>query len=44
MQPPQSLINIGSVAVEVIEGNVGDPNTLQSQITKLKECLDRERV
>jgi transposase len=32
------------VAVEVFEGNVGDPNTLQSQITKLKERFDIERV
>lgn len=32
------------VAVEVFEGNVGDPNTLQSQITKLKERFDLEHV
>lgn len=32
------------VAVEVFEGNVGDPSTLQSQITKLKQRFDLERV
>jgi transposase len=32
------------VAVEVFEGNVGDPNTLPSQITKLKERFDLEHV
>jgi len=32
------------VAVEVFEGNVGDPSTLQSQITKLKERFALERV
>src|SRR5262249_1453022 len=31
------------VAVEVFEGNVGDPSTLQSQITKLKERFELER-
>jgi transposase len=32
------------VAVEVFEGNVGDPSTLPSQITKLKQRFDLERV
>ena len=32
------------VAVEVFEGNVGDPNTLPSQITKLKERFDLAHV
>jgi transposase len=32
------------VAVEVFEGNVGDPSTLASQITKLKERFELERV
>jgi hypothetical protein len=32
------------VAVEVFEGNVGDPSTLQSQITKLKRRFDLDRV
>jgi transposase len=32
------------VAVEVFEGNVGDPSTLASQIAKLKERFGLERV
>ena len=32
------------VAIEVFEGNVGDPTTLQSQIAKLKERFGLERV
>src|SRR5215470_8194091 len=32
------------VTVEVFEGNVGDPSTLPSQIAKLKERFDLERV
>ena len=32
------------VAVEVFEGNVGDPSTLASQIAKLKERFELERV
>lgn len=32
------------VAVEVFEGNVGDPSTLQSQITKLKQRFELDRV
>jgi transposase len=32
------------VAVEVFEGNVGDPSTLQSQVSKLKERFGLERV
>ena len=32
------------VAIEVFEGNVGDPSTLQTQITKLKERFDLDRV
>jgi Transposase DDE domain len=32
------------VAVEVFEGNVGDPSTLQSQISKLKQRFGLERV
>jgi transposase len=32
------------VAVEVFEGNVGDPSTLPSQVTKLKQRFDLERV
>jgi hypothetical protein len=32
------------VAVEVFEGNIGDPSTLQSQIVKLKQRFDLERV
>jgi hypothetical protein len=32
------------VAVEVFEGNVGDPSTLQNQIAKLKQRFDLERV
>ena len=32
------------VAVEVFEGNVGDPKTLQSQITKLRQRFNLERV
>src|SRR5882757_6761672 len=32
------------VAIEVFEGNVGDPSTLQTQITKLKERFDLNRV
>jgi len=32
------------VAIEVFEGNVGDPSTLQSQIARLKERFDLERV
>ena len=32
------------VAVEVFEGNIGDPSTLQSQVTKLKQRFDLERV
>jgi transposase len=32
------------IAIEVFEGNVGDPSTLQSQITKLKERFAFERV
>jgi transposase len=32
------------VAVEVFEGNVGDPSTLQSQIEKLRQRFQLERV
>src|SRR5229473_3082365 len=32
------------VAIEVFEGNVGDPSTLQTQIAKLKERFDLDRV
>ena len=32
------------VAVEVFEGNVGDPSTLASQISKLKQRFDLDRV
>jgi transposase len=32
------------VAVEVFEGNVGDPSTLACQITKLKERFGLDRV
>jgi transposase len=32
------------VAIEVFEGNVGDPSTLQVQITKLKQRFDLARV
>jgi hypothetical protein len=32
------------VAVEVFEGNIGDPSTLASQINKLKQCFGIERV
>jgi transposase len=32
------------VAVEVFEGNVGDPSTLQNQVSKLKERFDISRV
>src|SRR6266850_3871717 len=32
------------VAIEVFEGNVGDPSTLQTQNTKLKERFDLDRV
>src|SRR4030088_11627 len=32
------------VAIEVFEGNVGDPSTLQTQITKLKERFELDRV
>jgi len=32
------------VAIEVFEGNVGDPSTLQSQIAKLKQRFDLARV
>jgi transposase len=32
------------VAVEVFEGNVADPKTLQSQITKLRQRFNLERV
>jgi len=32
------------VAVEVFDGNVGDPSTLPSQIAKIKERFDLERV
>ncbi len=32
------------VAVEVFEGNVGDPSTLPSQISKLKQRFDLDRV
>ena len=32
------------VAVEVFEGNIGDPSTLPSQIAKLKQRFDLERV
>ena len=32
------------VAVEVFEGNVSDPSTLASQIFKLKERFELERV
>ncbi len=32
------------VAVEVFEGNIGDPSTLQNQIIKLKQRFDLERV
>jgi hypothetical protein len=32
------------VAIEVFEGNVGDPSTLQSQVAKLKERFGLERV
>jgi transposase len=32
------------VAIEVFEGNVGDPSTLQSQITKLKERFGLARI
>jgi transposase len=32
------------VAVEVFEGNIGDPSTLQNQIIKLKQRFDLKRV
>ena len=32
------------VAIEVFEGNVGDPSTLQTQIAELKERIDLDRV
>ncbi len=32
------------VAVEVFEGNIGDPSTLQNQVIKLKQRFDLERV
>jgi hypothetical protein len=32
------------IAVEVFEGNVGDPSTLQNQVAKLKERFALERV
>ena len=32
------------VAIEVFEGNVGDPSTLQTQIAKIKERFDLDRV
>jgi hypothetical protein len=32
------------VAIEVFEGNVGDPSTLQTQIAKLKQRFDLDRV
>jgi len=32
------------VAIEVFEGNVGDPSTLQTQIAKLKERFNLDRV
>jgi hypothetical protein len=32
------------VAIEVFEGNVGDPSTLQNQVAKLKERFALERV
>jgi transposase len=32
------------VAVEVFEGNVGDPSTLRGQISKLKQRFDLDRV
>src|SRR6201993_849202 len=32
------------VAIEVFEGNVGDPSTLQTQIAKLKEHFNLDRV
>jgi transposase len=32
------------IAVEVFEGNVGDPSTLQSQIIKLKQRFHLERI
>jgi len=32
------------VAVEVFEGNVGDPKTLPSQITKIKERFELQRI
>jgi len=32
------------VAIEVFEGNVGDPSTLPAQIAKLKERFDLDRV
>jgi hypothetical protein len=32
------------VAIEVFEGNVGDPSTLQSQVAKVKERFGLERV
>jgi hypothetical protein len=33
-----------AVAVEVFQGNVGDPSTLESQISKLKGRFELERV
>lgn len=32
------------VAIEVVEGNVGDPRTIPAQVTKLKERFGLERV
>jgi len=32
------------VAIEVFEGNVGDPSTLQTQIAKLKQRFELDRV
>ena len=32
------------VAVEVFEGNIGDPATLASQVAKLKERFKLERL
>jgi transposase len=32
------------VAIEVFEGNTGDPSTLQNQVTKLKERFNLDRV
>jgi transposase len=32
------------VAIEVFEGNIGDPSTLASQVNKLKERFALERV